>query len=128
VNDLDAKIRAALAQEDAALLEHFGGEPSLQEQMIETFRGRQRWLVAMGFAMTLIALALLVWCGIQFFHAESTRSMIAWATGFIWALIFIAMTKIWYWGELNRNALLREVKRLELQVANLSRRLAEVKA
>jgi hypothetical protein len=125
MNDLDVKIREALEKEDAALLEHYGGEPSLQELMIDTFRGRQRWLVALAFGFTIVALALLVLCGYQFFHAESVRAMLAWATGFVWALIFIAMSKVWYWGELNKNALLREIKRLELQTANLSRRLAE---
>ena len=125
MKDIDAKIREALRQEDAELWEHYGAEPSVQELMIDTFRGRQRWLVVLAFLMTFIALGLLALCGYRFFQAEEVREMIAWATGFLWALIFIAMVKIWYWGELNKNCLTREVKRLELQVANLSRRMAE---
>jgi uncharacterized membrane protein YciS (DUF1049 family) len=50
--------------------------------------------------------------------------MIGWATGFVWCALFIMMVKIWYWLDLNRNAVTREIKRLELQVAQLSRRVA----
>jgi hypothetical protein len=35
------------------------------------------------------------------------------------------MMKIWYWLELNKNAVTREIKRLELQVARLSARMRE---
>ena len=31
--------------------------------------------------------------------------------------------KIWFWMEIQRNSVVREIKRLELQVANLSRQL-----
>ena len=43
----------------------------------------------------------------------------------IYFAILIAMSKIWYWMELNRNSLAREVKRLELEVALMSRQLGE---
>lgn len=48
----------------------------------------------------------------------------AWATGFVVCAIAIAMMKVWYWLELNKNSLAREIKRLELELANLSRRLS----
>ena len=48
---------------------------------------------------------------------------IAWAGGFGLSLIAIAMLKIWYWMELNKNAVTREVKRVELQLARLARQL-----
>jgi uncharacterized membrane protein YciS (DUF1049 family) len=41
-------------------------------------------------------------------------------------LCFGAVTaiKIWYWLKMNRLAITREVKRLELQVAQIARKLA----
>ncbi len=125
MKDIDSQIREALRQEDADLLEHYRAEPAIHEMVIETFRGRWRWLVAMTFVMICVFVVLMAVCVYQFFHAESVRAMIAWAMGFAWALVAIGMFKIWYWMELNRNSVTREIKRLELQVAQLSRRLAE---
>ncbi len=41
----------------------------------------------------------------------------------MYSLIVISSLKAWYWMQMNRNALTREIKRLELQIARLSSRL-----
>ena len=46
--------------------------------------------------------------------------MIGWATGFLSLFLWVVMMKIWFWLELLRNSVTREVKRLELQVALLN--------
>lgn len=122
MSDLDRKIRDALAEEEAELLEQFG-EPSLPEQVRDSFRGRSRWLVAVTFAATVGYMALAVVSAVRFFQAEEVQAMIAWAVAFGVSLLSIALMKIWYWMELNRNAVTREVKRLELQVARLASQL-----
>ncbi len=43
MSDLDDKIRQALHKEDAELFAEVGGELSILEMMMETFRGRHRW-------------------------------------------------------------------------------------
>jgi hypothetical protein len=48
--------------------------------------------------------------------------MIAWAGGFGLGLLAISFGRLWFWLLLHRNAILREVKRVELQLALLSRR------
>jgi hypothetical protein len=125
--NIDVKIREALRKEDAELLEHYRGEAPLHEMLIETFRGRHRWMTIAAFLATCLILVALIAAGYQFFHAEGTRAMIAWATAFVWGVVWIALMKIWFWLELNKNSLTREIKRLELQLANLSRQLAERK-
>jgi hypothetical protein len=119
MNELDKKIRAALAADEAELFEQLG-EPSLPEQVIETFRGRGRWLVMLMFVMTTVFVGLGIATVIGFFQADTERAMIAWAAGFGFCLITIAMLKIWYWMELNKNAITREIKRVELQLARLA--------
>ena len=47
--------------------------------------------------------------------------MIAWSTAFVWGVLTIVLMKIWFWLEINKNGLTREIKRLELQIAHLSR-------
>jgi len=123
MKDIDEQIRETLCREDAELLDRYRGDPPLHEMLIETFHGRWRWLVILMFPMLTVAAMLLLVCAYQFFHADTTRAMIAWSTGFIWCALFVLMLKVWYSLELNRNSVTREIKRLELQVAQLSRRL-----
>ena len=122
MRDLDRKIREALGAEDADMLEKYG-EQSIHEMLIDSFRGKSRWLVVMTFAATLVFLALTVFSAVQFFRAASDRQMIVWAVAVAFGLLSIGMIKIWYWMELNKNALTREIKRVELQIARLAARL-----
>jgi hypothetical protein len=121
---IDERIREALSKDDAELLEHYRGEPSIAQMVIDTFRSRHRWLFVVAFTEGIVLFLLEFVIAYQFLHAQSTREMIAWATGFVCCLFAIAMIKIWYWMELNKNSLAREIKRLELELANLSRRLS----
>jgi len=127
MTDLDDKIRAALSREDAELLKHYEGEPPIHEMLIETFRGQHRWLNALAFVFTFVALATAILAAYEFFHVESMRAMIAWATCFLWFMLWVAMLKIWFWLEMQKHSITREIKRLELQAAHLSRQIASSK-
>jgi hypothetical protein len=122
MNELDKKIREALGAEEAEL---FGQveEPSLFDQLIETFRGRGRGLVILGLVFAFGWLGLAVVAAVQFFRAQSAQEMIPWAAGFGICILGLAITKIWYLMELNKNAITREIKRIELQLAFLIRQL-----
>ena len=122
MNELDRKIREMLPADEAALLGP-PGEPPLWEQMKELFRGRLRWislLVVVGGVAALVFTIVSIVC---FFRAESEMAMLAWAGGFGLGLIAISFSRLWFWLLLQRNAVLYEVKRVELQLALLSRRL-----
>ena len=123
MTDIDEKIREALRREDAELLEHYQTEPPVHELLIETFRGRRVWMSSLAVVFTFVFFGLSLFALYGFFHAEGTRSLIAWASGFLWSSLAVAMLKIWFWMEIQRNSVVREIKRLELQVANLSRQL-----
>jgi hypothetical protein len=122
MNELDRKIREALPADEAELLGPLD-EPSLWQQVLEMFQGRLRWvsvLVAVGGVAFAVFMVVSAVC---FFRAESMREMIAWAGGFGLSLIAVSVSRLWFWLLLHRNAVLREVKRVELQLARLSSRL-----
>jgi hypothetical protein len=124
MKDIDERIREALDKEDSELLEHYRGEQSIPQMVIDSFRSRHRWLFVVALTEGTILFLLEFVVAYRFFQAESTREMIAWATGFVSCLFVIAMIKVWYLMELNKNSLAREIKRLELELANLSRRFS----
>lgn len=125
MKDLDKKIQEALRKEDADLFEEFAGEPSMYEMIMETFRGKYRWMAVVAVFYTIVFIALFIFSAIRFFGAEETREMLMWAALCILCWFAVFVMKVWYWMELNKNALMREIKRLELQIARLAGRIKE---
>lgn len=115
----DKAIRDAIAQDESTFLRTIE-EPPISDQIIATFQGRQRWMVVLGFLFSIAFLALMVVAAMEFFRAETVREMIAWASVFGIGVISTGLMKIWYFLELNKYVVMREIKRLELQVARVS--------
>lgn len=122
MEDLDDAIRKAMREDDGAVFDELG-EQSMREMVLGSFRTRQRWIVAMVIFGTLVMFALSVLCAVMFFRAETDRAAIAWGLGFVFGMNGVGLLKTWYWMELNKNAVMREVKRMELQFARVSARL-----
>lgn len=123
MSDIDAKIRATLEEEDAELLKKLDADLSLRDQVTASFHGRTSWLMTIMTIIIFPIFAIGVWSGWEFLQAEETRELARWAVAFWLAMMAIAVLKTFYWMELSKNAVVREVKRLELQVAALAARL-----
>jgi hypothetical protein len=123
MNDLDQAIRQSLSAEDAALLDRLGADQALHRQVLATFEGRLRWFNVAGWiaGVALFGVAcVLTW---RFVQAEDLRDMLRWGAASALAFAGIALVKVWFWLELQKNAIVREVKRLEVQVASLAAHL-----
>ena len=121
----DKKIKEALRKEDAELFDEIGDEPSLFEMYMESFRGRNRWMAVVAVIYTISFTVLFILSAIKFLNAETTRDMLIWATACIICLVLVAMCKLWSWMEIQKNAVTREIKRLELQIVRLAGRIKE---
>ncbi|WP_339862625.1 DUF6768 family protein [Paremcibacter congregatus] len=64
-----------------------------------------------------------LWVVYKFFwaylSAADIRTLVFWGVSAVLCGLVIVGTELWFWMEMNRNSLLREVKRLELQVSLL---------
>lgn len=118
----DNAVRGALSPDDLQLYDALGRRPNPVQAAFATLRGEHRLFAigawAMGFAMFAIA----GYAATRFAEAETTRAMIGWAAGATVALVALGLIKIWVFMEIQREALLRELKRLEFQVAALAGR------
>jgi len=117
-DSIDNMIAEALGDEGRAEFEALG-EPTIFEQMAETFRGRTRWINRILIVDILVFTALLVFSVFRFHGATEVADQIFWASSSVLSVVIIGLVKLWYWMELNRVTVLREIKRLELQVARL---------
>lgn len=103
-------------------------DPSLIEELIETLNGRHRFLLRVTVVKAIAASILLVICIIQFFDQQTTMAMIAWATGAIMCSVSICGLAIYFWMEVDRVAISRDLKQVELQLALLTASLTNDRA
>ncbi len=119
MSNLDDKIRAALRANDDA--EELMKEPRLLAEVIAPFRGRNRWINALGLVYGILGLALLAWSIFAFLEAETTRSQLIWCGVGVFALMFVSFMKVFFWMEMHTKRVLREVKRVELLIVSTTK-------
>jgi hypothetical protein len=120
MNDVDRAIRQSLSVEDAELFDRLSLDQSLRQQVLATFEGQLRWMNVAGWIAGFVlfgAGSLMAW---RFVDAPNLEDMLRWGAGSAIAFAGLALVKVWFWMEMQKNAIMREVKRLELQVASLA--------
>ncbi len=123
MTNIDAKIRRALEATDIDLADEFDGDQSMMEMVFDTFRGTGKWLTFFAIFWGLVFMAGSVFGIIQLFRAQELHEHILWGLGVMFCFSAISLMKIWFWMQMNRNSILREIKRVELQVARLAGKL-----
>jgi hypothetical protein len=124
MKDLDARIRETLQEDEDRFLARLE-QPSLTELVGETFRSRARWLTVISVVATVGFVGVAAWSLVELLRAETPRALVLWQTLLLFSLIAVGANKLWFWLELQRVTLTRELKRLELQLAHLAGRGGE---
>jgi hypothetical protein len=122
--DIDKLIKDTLTEEEAKFYDELE-EQNVFEMVIGLFRGKNKWIMLLMNIMTLIFFAFFIYCTIQFFNTELTNEMITWGIGGLVFLLGVCMLKIFAWMQMDKNALIREIKRLEVQISSLSGRMSQ---
>ena len=71
-------------------------------------------------AYSLPFIAGAIFCGIKFFKTDQIQFQLMYAAIFVCCVQFIVFSKVKYWQMLHKNNISREIKRLELRIAELS--------
>ena len=121
-SEIDDLIREALGDADSDAFDDLGTQ-SMVALLAETFRGRhRRWAIG-GAVVNLALFSAAIVSGVRFIRADDQRTMLLWAAAMLLCFGAVTAIKIWYWLEMNRLAITREVKRLELQVVQIAQKL-----
>jgi Family of unknown function (DUF6768) len=121
VDDLDRKIEEALSAEDRAILEKFG-EQGVFGLLFGVYDGAMRGLAVLATVVTLALFLGAVYCGWKFLGASEALTAARWGTGAVMLMVMVGFLKLWFWLRMESNRVLREVKRLELQIARANTR------
>jgi hypothetical protein len=122
--DIDKLIKETLTEEEAKFYENLD-EQNVLQMIFGLFQGKNKWLLIMMNLVTLIFFGLFIYCLVQFFSVETTKDLLKWGLGGIVFLLGVSMLKVFAWMQMDKNAIMRELKRLELQVSSLSGRMSE---
>ena len=119
IEDIDKLIKETLTEEEAKFYDELE-EQNVFQMLGGLFEGKNKWIMYLMNFMTLVFFGLFIYCIIQFFQVEETKELIKWATGTLIFLLGVSMLKIFAWMQMDKKALIREIKRLEIQVSSLS--------
>jgi hypothetical protein len=120
MTDLDQAIRESMSSEDAALFDRLGADQTLHRQVLATFKGQLGWFNTAGWIAGFVLFGLASFSALRFVQADELAGMLRWGAASALAFAGLALVKIWFWLELQKNATVREIKRLEVQVASLA--------
>lgn len=122
--DIDTLIKETLTREEAKFYDELE-EQNVFEMIGGLFYGKNKWIMILMNIMTLVFFGLFVYCTIQFFKVTAIKELIKWGIGGLVFLLGVSMLKVFAWMQMDKNALLREIKRLEIQISSLSGKISE---
>lgn len=124
MEEIDKIIKETLTKEEAKFYDTLE-EQNILQMVLGIFKGKNKWIMYMMNLMTLVFFGLFIYCMVQFFNAEMLKDLLKWGFGSLVFLFGVSMLKVFAWMQMDKNALLREMKRLELQISSLSGKLSD---
>lgn len=124
MEEIDKLIKETLTQEEAKFYDELD-EQNIFQMMFGIFKGKNSWINILMSVVQVIWFILFIYCAIQFFNTDETNELIKWGIFGSLSLMASSMLKFYTWLQMDKKALIREIKRLELQVSSLSSKLSE---
>jgi len=117
MRDIDQLIDEALDTEERDLLHALGDEQGFALQLVGLFGGRTGWVSAVMIAAQTVIFLGGAWATWRFFNAGDTLTALRWGLPATVLMLGSTMLKLALWPTIHTNRLMRELKRIELQVA-----------
>jgi hypothetical protein len=122
VSELDDAIRNALSEEDAEFLARMEKEPSYPQMMLGVFKGPWGPVNIILLLLVVPILGLAIWTIMEFLNADDVQEMFRWFAGAALSVAVLFMVRFWLVLSMQFDRVIREVKRIELQMAFLASR------
>lgn len=118
--EIDNLIHEALSKEESAYFDEMG-EQNIPQQLFGLFQGKNRWMNVLMVIMNIIVLAISVYAFIHMLEAEVINDKLEWMFYTLISFMSMMLFKMWGWNQMDKNVLMREIKRLEYQVSLLKK-------
>lgn len=117
--EIDKLIKETLTQEEAKFYNNLD-EEGLFASVKRMFKGKFKWIILMMLIVNFVIIGFFIYAIIQFFEAEEIKEIIKWSAASFICILILSMLKVFSWMQMNKNALLREMKRLEFLITTTS--------
>jgi hypothetical protein len=124
MTSIDERIKAELESEAKEIDAMVASDEGLPGMLINSFKGSMRrwvWLInIVTFAVTMV----MFWSIYEFWFAVDLDSRIFWGLWVLLTALMQSMAKMWMFNEMNRQSIVREIKRLELALERLNAKIS----
>ena len=118
--NLDDKIKQALKMEEQEVEQILREDQGLFAQLAAVFKGNMKGWNLFGLVLATVTAIIMFYSGYQFFVNETLDERVFWGVIFIVSWTGNMGLKIYFWLEMNKNATVREIKRVELAVSRFA--------
>ena len=115
---LESKLKAAMQHDDPLEV-----PMSMRGALFSTFHGEMRRYAILTWCFLFFFAVGAVGCFVAFDMATTTKYQLLFMTLFTMSIMQTVLMKLWYWQIWNRYSVVREVKRLELRIVELTEKL-----
>lgn len=119
MTSIDDTIRRALSPADLRAYEELSRAEGPLQATLTAFRTQHTAFSIAGFLAGTLCLALGAYGVWRAAEATEVKAVLGWAGVAAFGFFFLGLLKLWFWMEMQKNSVVREVKRLELQIASL---------
>lgn len=116
--EIDELIHQALTKEEAIYFDQMG-EQNISQQLFGLLRGKNSWMNWVVIIMHLVVLGVAIWTFVNMLETDVIGDKLEWMFYTIACFLVMVMLKLWGWNQMDKNVVLREVKRLEYQISLL---------
>lgn len=120
--DLDRLILEALDEDDRGILAELGEEPGYFAQAFGLFRGKLAWVMWIAYIVNIIGAGLAIWAAWKMFETTDPVMTMRWGIAILVAVNVGLFMKGGLGLQMQNNRILRELKRVELQLARAQAR------
>jgi len=122
--EIDKLIEESLNDEEVKFY-HELDEGGVFKQWMGLYKGAFKGWAILVTTIQLILTVVTFYLGYEFFTESLSTDMLHTGAAFFIVFFAISMLKIWHWMQMDKNSILREMKRLEFQIAILSEKISK---
>lgn len=119
--EFDVLIQEALSKEEAKYFDEMA-EQNVPQMVLGLFKGKNSWLNIVMIVVNLGVFGIGIYTFTEMLKTESTNLKLEWMFYTLMCFLMMVLFKLWSWNQMDRNALMREIKRLEYQVSLLNKK------
>jgi hypothetical protein len=116
MSKLDKLIEESLNAEDREILSQYG-EKGIFGEVAELLTGKFGWINLAQFVVQVALFAGALYAGGQVIAVDEPVALIRWSALVLGLFMAMSVIKIMQWQQMQANRIIREVKRVELQIA-----------